>query len=193
MVLKILNTHQGRPKNDVHSLYEWLFWDVEIVHDYDLSAELQRNDIWEHREVKRQFANFEKSLVLKTFFDEFQCLKNQFFNLVSSEQCFKYRWYKDQDYYADRISMIGEVFKDLPCHVMRPHLDNSHVVLQTIINLVDNPSSTDIYSFDESLPIYRSSRKKNQGITFFNNPGAVHGITNETDDRYILYSALVLG
>ena len=80
--------------------------------------------------------------------------------------------------------------KDTVGFSMQPHLDNSHVVVQTIINLVDNPSATEIYEFNDTTPKYQMSTDVNKGVTFFNNPGAVHGIRNITRDRYTLYAAV---
>jgi hypothetical protein len=34
--------------------------------------------------------------------------------------------------------------------------------------------------------------EKNKGIAFLNNSGAVHGIQNITQDRYILYASVIL-
>ena len=67
------------------------------------------------------------------------------------------------------------------------HLDNSHVMLQAVINLSDNETGTEMYAVDSTEPTFTMTGKKNHGIMFFNGPGALHGIRNVNKDRHILY------
>lgn len=196
MQLILNKTHRGASALDVHRLYQWLFWDVTLSHDYDLLPELQRQDIWHMTNrfgprANRMEAVLERSPVLREFCKEFEKLRDDFFAMVKDDNFFKWRWTRDPSVYSTETNMIARIFKDLPGHAMQPHLDNNHIIMQTVINLVDNPSSTDIYSFVDSVPIYQSSKQQDRGVTFLNTPGAVHGIRNAESDRYILYSALI--
>ena len=195
MRLTINHTHRGLSPADAHQLYQWLFWDVSISHDYDLSQELAKSDIWypinRFGTENRARAELNNSPVLQRFCREFDQLKDVFFDMIKNDKFFQWRWTQPADAYLERISMVTAIYKDMPGHVMQPHLDNSHIMMQTVINLRDNPSSTDLYSFIDQSPIYQSTRERDKGVTFLNTPGAVHGITNLEHDRYILYSALM--
>ena len=85
---------------------------------------------------------------------------------------------------------MTKLFKDLPGLNMDTHLDNSHIMLQSIINLTDNDVGTELFSIDSDKPIYTMTGKRNRGIMFFNSPGALHRIKNVTKERYIFYSAI---
>ena len=194
MELCINRTYEGRALTDVHTMYDWLFWDIELKHNYDLSAELVKPTIWhdnhEFKTACRYCADINQSEILLDFCNDFAKLKNQLIELAAGYECFTYRWWKDIDYYLPKMNIDVGINKDTVGFSMQPHLDNSHVVVQTIINLVDNPSATEIYEFNDTTPKYQMSTDVNKGVTFFNNPGAVHGIRNITRDRYTLYAAV---
>lgn len=195
MNLKVLKTHQGRASTDVHGLYDYLFWDVKLEHNYNLTEELLRTDIWHcydgFENNQRYSIVLDQSPLLKEFCSEFKQVKDQLLDLAAGYECFNYRWKRDLAYYRERTHMAVTINKDVAGLTMTPHLDNNHIVTQTIINLVDNPSSTELYEFNNSTPIYQMPTEENYGVTFFNNPGAVHGIRNITRDRYTLYAAVV--
>lgn len=195
MRLLINATNRGTHQSDIHQLYQWLFWDVSILHEYELEQELQRQDIWKmitpFGQERRARAELDQSPLLKEFCQQFDRLHDTFFSMIKDDKFFQWRWTQAPTSYFARTSMVTAIFKDMPGHVMQPHLDNNHVMMQTVINLVDNPSSTDIYSFADSKPIYHSSKEQHRGVSFLNTPGAVHAIRNPDSDRYILYSALM--
>lgn len=195
MQLNILKTHYGRASTDVHGVYEYLFWDVKLTHNYTLTEELNRKDIWHDSEgfgsCQRYNLIPKKSQLLDNFCQEFEKFKDQLLDLVTQYKCFKYRWFRDIEYYRNKTSARVIINKDTEGMFMRPHVDNNHIMVQTIINLVDNTSGTELYEFNNSTPIYQMPADVNKGVAFFNNPGAVHGIRNITRDRYTLYAALV--
>ena len=73
------------------------------------------------------------------------------------------------------------------------HLDNSHVMLQAVINLSDNETGTELYSVESDKPTYAMTGRRNHGIMFFNGPGTLHGIRNVNKDRHILYYGIMYG
>ena len=181
MHLNVSDPFHVQSSTDVHRLYDYYFWEVSINHGYDLKNELSRQEIWycnySFGGKERFNPDIDKSPVLKTFAEEFSTqFRDIFLNLAMSNPLTKTRWFKNIEHYREKTSM---------------HLDNSHIVLQSIINLTDNQAGTELYNFDSTTPVYQTTGEINKGILFFNSPGAVHGIRNITNDRYTLYAALV--
>lgn len=81
---------------------------------------------------------------------------------------------------------IVSFVKDSPKYKLIPHYDNSNILGIIMINLVDNISSTIIYS-NANEPLYTSSNKKGDGIFYKNDIQCKHGFYNDSEDhRYAI-------
>ena len=111
--------------------------------------------------------------------------------LVSQSPCFRTRYHNSLDHYRTRTYWLATVLRDQPEFKMAPHLDNSHVMAQMVVNLLQhNNTATEFYYFNETVPCYRAPLKKNHGVIFLNTPGSVHGITNINETRWTLSGGL---
>lgn len=201
MKLNITSNHKGRAPGDVHGLYHWLFCELELEHNYDLVSELSNDQVWAasknfnpFNNNQRLIADRSQSGILAEFCNDFHSFKDQLINWAASDnqKLFSSRWYMDPAHYKNVCDFNIEVYKDTAGFSMPPHLDNSHIMIQAIINLTENPTGTEIYTFDSREPFYQAPTQKNKGLAFLNNSGAVHGIRNVTQDRYILYASIIL-
>jgi hypothetical protein len=76
--------------------------------------------------------------------------------------------------------------KDSPKYKLIPHYDNKQILGIIMINLVDNASSTIMYS-SANEPLYTSSNKKGDGIYYLNDLRCKHGFYNDSEDyRYAI-------
>jgi hypothetical protein len=76
--------------------------------------------------------------------------------------------------------------KDSPKYKLIPHYDNKQILGIIMINLVDNASSTIMYS-SANEPLYTSSNKKGDGIYYINDLRCKHGFYNDSEDyRYAI-------
>lgn len=201
MKLDITKTHKGRPATDVHGLYHWLFCELTLEHNYNIEEELLKDSVWTATDNfnpssthQRFIANRNNSEMLTKFCNDFYSFKEQLIDWATSDNqsLFSSRWYLGAAHYKNVCAFNIEIYKDIAGFSMPPHLDNSHVMLQAIINLTENQTGTEMYASDSQSPIYQASTEKNKGMAFLNNSGAVHGIQNVTQDRYILYASIIL-
>jgi hypothetical protein len=119
--------------------------------------------------------------------------KNFVLDTVSQSATFQARYYKSLSEYQDTAVWFTTILRDQAKFAMAPHLDNSHVMVQIVVNLLqDNETSTEFYNFNESTPCYRAPLKKNHGVMFLNTPGSMHSITNNNNTRWILYGGLLI-
>ena len=83
-------------------------------------------------------------------------------------------------------NIIVSFVKDSPKYKLIPHYDNKQILGIMMINLIDNHSSTTMYSKDNEQ-IYVSSNKKGDGIYYLNDLRCKHGFYNDSEDyRYAL-------
>jgi hypothetical protein len=83
-------------------------------------------------------------------------------------------------------NIIVSFVKDSPKYKLIPHYDNKHILGIIMINLIDNHSSTIMYS-STNEPLYTSSNKKGDGIYYLNDLRCKHGFYNDSEDyRYAL-------
>lgn len=76
--------------------------------------------------------------------------------------------------------------KDSPKYRLIPHYDNKQILGIIMVNLVDNTSSTIMYS-SANEPLYTSSNKKGDGIYYLNDLRCKHGFYNDSEDyRYAI-------
>ena len=123
--------------------------------------------------------------------EEFILAASNFDN--SNERYFRRSWYHGGEYYVESAHTLAVLNHDEPGFKMGIHIDNSHIMLQTIINLTDNDSGTELYDIHGVEPYHTMTGEKNKGIMFFNGAGALHSIGNINKNRYTLYSAVMYG
>ena len=176
-----------------------LVWNLRLE-NIDLSPiqnELLRNDIWQGNNPQGDLRlNYKtgSSSIIDPFIQEFMELKSTVIDIMydSDPRSFKQIFYKDKEYYKDRTNFITVIYKDLPGFDMAPHKDNSHIIGQLLINLVDNSTSTDFYNTQGQPPVLNGSSKQYEGVLFLNNSNSIHGIDGIVKDRYVLYSSVTL-
>jgi len=184
-------------KADVHHQYSIPVWEIEIQDNVLGASEfefaLQDNDNFAisegHNNPLR--SKFIGTGVVADFLADSQ--KDFLLDLVSQSPVFQPRYYMPVDAYQARTHWLATIYRDQAGFDMAPHLDNSHVMVQMVVNLLqDNETSTEFYRFGESVPCYRAPLKRNHGVVFLNVPGAIHRIANVGQTRWILYGGLTI-
>lgn len=186
--------------DDVHKVQPILMWNLSLTHSYhqnELEQELNRDDIWipesHHKNLRCRYNHTSKRL--NDFINEFSKLKNEFIeeSYNTNEHTVGHYWYKGKEHYLKNSTFSPTVYKDMPGFEMAPHIDNYHIMVQTIINLTDNGDvGTEFYSPSKEHPYYAGNGKVNTGTAFFNTHGSVHGIRNIDKPRFILYTAVYI-
>ena len=184
-------------KTDIYNQYNTPVWEIEIqspmLDTPEFEAELRNDNNFvvsdgHHNNLR---SRYNSTGVVSKFLAESQ--QDFLLDLVSQTPEFQPRYYKSIDEYQRRTSWFATVLKDQAGFAMRPHLDNNHIMLQMVVNLLqDNDTATELYYFNESAPCHRAPLKKNHGVIFLNTPGAVHSITNVNKTRWILYGGLLI-
>ena len=204
MTINIIKTHYvPHGHGAFNGTYDHLFWEVELVDSAtdseDFQQRLNRDDIWQvgiaGQGIKRLTYLPESDPVLDHLVQVPVQQQEQFIRLakgVYNEQV-STRWYRDVEYYVNssNIRTTSTIYRDQVGFAMGVHLDNSHVMLQAVINLSDNETGTEMYAVDSIEPTYTMTGRRNHGIMFFNGPGALHGIRNVNKDRHILYYGIM--
>ena len=204
MTINIIRTHYvPHGHSAFNGTYDHLFWEVELVDSAtdseDFQQRLNRDDIWQvgiaGQGIKRLTYRPGSDSVLDHLVSVPGQQQEQFIRLakgVYNEQV-STRWYRDVEYYvnASNIRTTSTIYRDQVDFAMGVHLDNSHVMLQAVINLSDNETGTEMYALDSTEPTYTMTGRRNHGIMFFNGPGALHGIRNVNKDRHILYYGIM--
>ena len=206
MPIKIIQTHYVRHGPDAcNSSYDHLFWEVELdepaTDHADFQQRFQRDDIWQvgiaGQGIKRLTYRPGSDPVLDHLVYMPRQQQSEFLRLAKGEHDdhVRTRWYRDADYYANDpdVETTTTIYRDQVGFEMGIHLDNSHVMLQAVINLSDNETGTELYAIDSSQPVYTMTGQRNRGIMFFNGPGMLHGIRNVNKDRHILYYGIMYG
>ena len=177
-------------------LYSTPIWEIELqsltLDSSEFESELYNDDNFVvskgHRDNLRSMYN--GSGLVSAFLNESK--QDFLLDLVSQSPCFKTRFFKPIDEYRHDTSWFSSVLKDQPKFKMGPHLDNSHVMIQMVVNLMkDNETATEFYYTNEHEPCYQAPLKKNHGIVFLNTPGAVHSIVNPNNTRWIFYGGVL--
>ena len=185
--------------------YDHLFWEVVLVDSatdsVDFQQRLNRNDIWQMDIPGPDTKRLTYQVGLDSVLDHVVAIprqqQEQFVRLAKGDHDSYVRssWYRDVEYYLNSpdIKTMSTIYRDQEGFEMGVHLDNSHVVLQAVINLSDNETGTEMYAVDSTEPTYTMTGKRNHGIMFFNGPGMLHGIRNVNKDRHILYYGIMYG
>jgi hypothetical protein len=183
--------------DDVHCQYRTPVWEIEIqspaLDTQEFEQEIHDSNNFAiskpHRTNLRSVYN--GSGVVSEFLAQSQ--QEFLLELVSQSRFFRPRYHMSLDQYQTRTRWFATVLRDQPGFAMAPHLDNNHVMVQMVVNLLqDNETATEFYHFNETAPCYRAPLKRNHGVIFLNTPGAVHSITNVTQTRWILYGGLLM-
>ena len=199
MSIKIIKPHHYASKSvaGVNGTYDVLFWEIELdtplTESDEFKKQLFRDDIWEPGQANRLCYTTGRSSILDATVSIPDEHMSKFIHTTANAGfLFESRWFWGAEYYSKHAGThtMTKLFKDLPGLNMDIHLDNSHVMLQSIINLTDNNVGTELFSIDSDKPIYTMTGERNRGIMFFNSPGALHRIKNVTKERYILYFAV---
>jgi hypothetical protein len=206
MPIKIIKTHYV-PHGLVssNSSYNHLFWEIELDEPTTGHADFQErlwcNDIWQvgiaGQGIKRLTYKLGSDPVLDHLVAAPTHQQSEFIRLAKGEHDahVRTRWYRDVEYYVNDpdIKTVSTIHCDQAGFEMGIHLDNSHVMLQAVINLSDNETGTEMYAVDSTEPTYAMTGQRNHGIMFFNGPGTLHGIRNVNKDRHILYYGIMYG
>jgi len=186
--------------DDIHKVQPILMWQLKLTHSYnqtELEQELNRDDIWipepHHKNLRCRYNHTSK--LLNNFISEFSTLKDKFIeeSYRANEHTVGHYWYKGKEHYVKNSTFPPTIYKDMPGFEMSPHIDNYHIMVQTIINLTENGIvGTEFYSPSKELPYYAGSGTLNTGTAFFNTHGSVHGIRNIDKPRFILYTAVYI-
>jgi hypothetical protein len=198
--------HQIAQPSWLGGIYDSVFWEVELIDSPDCLSELQRPDNWHDHGIsaighqrKQCSSRWGASATLTELLAlpgkqraEFLCAAAQA-DTDTGRNYFRRLWYRDTDYYVNATVTETVINYDAPGLKMDPHCDNNHIMLQTIINLTDNDSGTELFDITSPEPYYRMTGQRNKGIMFLNSAGALHSIRNINKDRYTLYSAIMIG
>jgi hypothetical protein len=206
MPINIIQTHHvPHGHSAFNGTYDHLFWEVELVDSATDGADFQdrllHNDIWQvgiaGQGIKRLTYKQGSDTVLDHLVNLPGQQQQEFVRLAKSEhdEYVRTRWYRDVEYYVNSpdIKTVSTIYRDQVGFAMGIHLDNSHVMLQAVINLSDNETGTELYEIGSTEPTYAMTGQRNRGIMFFNGPGTLHGIRNVNKDRHILYYGLMYG
>lgn len=206
MPIKIIKTHyvpHGLASSN--SSYNHLFWEIEleepVTHAADFQDRLMSDNIWQvgiaGQGIKRLTYRPGSDSVLDHVVVAPTHQQSEFIRLAKGEHDahVRTRWYRDAEYYVNDpdIKTVSTIYRDQAGFGMGIHLDNSHVMLQAVINLSDNETGTELYSVESDKPTYAMTGRRNHGIMFFNGPGTLHGIRNVNKDRHILYYGIMYG
>jgi len=185
-----------RSDADVLKQYNTPIWEVEIRSDVIDSPEfesvLRCDDNFQmnpgHNSFLRGACN--RTEAVADLLNESQ--QGFLLDLVSETPEFKSR-YPRKDQYQTKTHWFADIIRDQAGFAMGPHIDNSHIMVQMVVNLLqDNTTATEFYQFNDSVPYYRAPLKRNHGVVFVNTPGAVHRIANIDQTRWILYGGLTI-
>jgi len=183
--------------SDVFKQYSTPVWEIEIRSDLidlpEFESTLRCDDNFQmslgHNSLLRCACN--NTGIVANLYTESQ--QEFLLDLVSEIPEFKYRYPRPKDEYQTKTRWFANIFRDQAGFDMIPHIDNSHIMVQMVVNLLqDNNTSTEFYQFNELVPCYRAPLKRNHGVIFLNTPGAIHRIADVNQTRWILYSGLVI-
>lgn len=118
--------------------------------------------------------------------DEFTSIRNEIVKLLETlENSCDYNieidwpintWYKPEDF-------TFNIMKDYPGFSMGPHLDNRNIKWTLIINLEDNPTSTEFQLPSKNIS---GPSKRGSGVFYFNHHELYHSIS-VPGIRYIIF------
>ena len=197
MNIIVHNSKQFLPESDLFEQYGFPLWEIELeseaVDQPEFRELLLQEENWQvstehHTPLRSKFVG---QGIVRDFVN--QDLKTQLLDIVCQDSLFLARFPLSRNHYESRAVWHSGILRDKPEFAMAPHIDNSHVMIQIIVNLIkDCETATEFYKFDSSEPIYRAPVRCNHGVVFVNTPGALHSIKGITNTRYIWYAGVVI-
>jgi len=194
----VVNNHTVlTPPDDVHNQYSTPVWEVEVHSDIlnmpEFESALQDDNNFTtsagHNNPLR--SGFCGSGIVADFLADSQ--KDFLLDLVTQSSTFKPRYPMPAEEYQKRTHWLATIYRDQAGFAMTPHLDNNHVMVQMVVNLLqDNNTATEFHYVNNTVPCYRAPLKKNHGVIFLNTPGSIHSITGVDKTRWILYCGLTI-
>ena len=98
----------------------------------------------------------------------------------------------NKETFAANCNAWAGYYRDPPNLHMPPHVDNGSCVFNMVINLADQCPGTAYHDYITKEIIYQTSGARGEGSAFFNIPGALHSVHNNTQSkRYILNGGIV--
>lgn len=179
---------------DHWGIYTTVIWQLGL-HSKDLNSsillpELSKNDIWSEfngyplRTIYNRGSRVLDDLCNAVYSKRSELLK---YAVNINPRVFRYHWMAGIDHYMQHSELSVMIHRDQPGFEMTPHKDNNSVMVQYVINLANNPSSTMFYNKDLSDTVYSASRTEFEGVGFLNTPVSAHSIGGIDQTRYILY------
>ena len=141
--------------DDVYNQYSAPIWEIEINDstldspDFLQALTIQSNyetSGYHHDSLRKKFTGAMPASLENA-------VTNQLLDIVLENQFVSSRFPMGTQWYRNRCVWSPSIFMDLPGFRMSPHIDNSHVMVHMIVNLVqDNSNATDFYYFDQDDP-----------------------------------------
>lgn len=186
------------PKDCYHH-YQNPIWTFDYTIDDEIETKLEQADfgvekIFVSRRDQYNVGNSaELDTLLKDFSYNFRSVLADLLTL--KKEILSDRWLRKSG--EDLMKVAGihtKIFRDPPKFSMTPHLDNTFMIANAILNLVDNEDSTTFHDYrNPKKVVFVGPKKKNKGIIFLNTPGSLHSISNTSNrPRYIINSSAFL-
>jgi hypothetical protein len=181
--------------------YQNCIWTFDFDPGEDISQELLLADYQQFNSLlpvgSRQHYNITSSGILDEFIQKLDNLVFLNFKELlveeNTKKIFQSRWPISLDQVDDNFFIRTHIFKDPANFSMSKHLDNQRVVANSVINLVDNNSTTEFFNhMDPNKVIFSTTGRRNTGVFFLNTPAALHHIKNFNSDRYIVNSSIMI-
>lgn len=198
--LRFPGTHQPDQTHPIYSFYRLTVWDLELRWDQqwqiDIQREVSRDDVWAPGYFPtRCYYTGDDDHILEIC-NSLASHKDHILAQINQHQpdLFNVRWPRGLDYYKKNSRMQTAVFRDSPGFYIPPHVDNQHIIVQAIVNLVDNGDvGTEFHTVLNPAAWYRTSGIAGLGSMFVNGPGGIHSIKNGSQNRYVLYTTIEFG
>ena len=199
----ILNFRDTRCPDQLHtrySFYGYTVWNLELQWDPawqdNIMQEIAREEIWAPGYFPTRCYYTGNNNNILEICRAMGRYKDRILDLVNQHQpdLFTVRWPRGLEYYKTQSKMQTAVFRDSPGFEIVPHVDNQHIIVQAIINLVNNGDvGTEFHTVFNPTAWYRASGLAGHGSMFANGPGAIHSIKNGEQHRYLLYTTIEFG
>lgn len=179
---------------DHWGIYTTVIWQLSLnskdLNSAILLPELSRNDIWAefNRYPLRNIYNCGSS-VLDDLCNAIHRKRSELLEYAVNinPRVFRYNWMTDLEHYMQHSELAVMIYRDQPGFAMTPHKDNNSVMIQYVINLANNSSSTQFYNKDLTDTVYSASTTEFEGVGFLNTTVSAHSIDDIDQTRYILY------
>ena len=183
---------------DWYEYYENPVWIFDFDHEIDVTAALEKSEFDKEyifnppREKYKKGTSSELDFLIYAVSTELTSLLPEI--ISQREEIVKVRWLRGSSDLLKNADTDTKIFKDVPGFRMAPHLDNSFMIVNSIINLVDNDNSTTFHDYrDHKRILFRAPKERNTGVIFLNTPGCLHSIENTSDKpRYMMNTSFFI-